>query len=190
MEGDDLIPKEIGEFLVGIGWDAQDEDISDLGCVRIAGLHDVLAKVRQIAKCGITNLVAFEGQPTPRTEASPITGVQHFTEDRDNEIMIVVVGAVELGHEAVGRPGVGFPVEVGHEVELGEGIAAAAEVIEAPSVHTAGGVAGCERSLEVQDRSRHSNEMSDGNSNGWWGEDERSKPPLICRPESGAHRCF
>ena len=179
-EGNDLIPKEIGEFLVGIGWDSQDEDVSDLGCVHIAGLRDVLAKVKQMAERGITNLVALEGRPTPRTEASPISGVQHFTEDCDDEIMIVVVGAEELGHKAVRRPGIGFPVEVSHEVELGERIAVVAEVIEAPSVHTAGGVAGCEQSLEIQDRSRHSNEMSDGSLGGWWGEDERLKPPLIC----------
>jgi len=37
---DDLISKEIGEFLVGVSWDTQDEDVSDPGHVCIPRLCD------------------------------------------------------------------------------------------------------------------------------------------------------
>ena len=67
-----------------------------------------------------TNLAALEGRPASRTEASPLVVVQYFTKDCDHKVMVKLGRAEELGDKAVRRPGVGHPVEVGHEVKLGE----------------------------------------------------------------------
>jgi len=109
-EGDDLVSEEIDEFLVGFSRGSQDQDVPDPGRVRVAGLCDVSVSVKRMENRGITDLVALEGRSTPRTEASPISGVQYFTEDRDDKIVVVVIGAEELGHKVVRRPGVSLPM--------------------------------------------------------------------------------
>ena len=137
-EGDNLIPEEVGELLVCTSRSPHNKDVSDPGCVHIAGLGEALTRAKWMRKYRVLHLVAFEGRATSGTEASPLVVVQNFAEKRHNKVVVVVARAEELGDEAVRRPGIGLAMEVRDEVELGERVAMTSEVVKTFRVDAAG----------------------------------------------------